>query len=333
MTDATTAVERDCVATATRRVITSIEEFVDGVTTGRTTPMVLQPGPIRAEVLTIDLQEMMLVIADYSFAVASHGESRPDRVALLGSPHRRAPSSRVNGVRGTPGVAHAFGSAAEVALASLEPVQFFVTSIAPERLERVAQALGVEIDLPGAGDFYPVRMAGRARLRRLLLDVTQSMRETGMPAANMQETVAISDMLAEFGVRCLAVDNKPNKLRPQARLNSVRIARACKEYAAASHYQSVTLADLCRASEVSERRIRHAFYDCYGMSPTVHLRIAALNEVRRALLEESSMRDAVSRAASDFGFWHLSRFAGQYRALFGESPSETYARRPQIVAG
>ena len=124
----------------------------------------------------------------------------------------------------------------------------------------------------------------------------------------------------------------PNALEATSTSQQRHIVRTCEEYAAASHYQSVTLADLCRASEVSERRIRHAFYDCYGMSPTAHLRIAALNEVRRALLEESPIRDAVSRAASDFGFWHLSRFAGQYRALFGESPSETYARRPKIVA-
>ena len=53
---------------------------------------------------------------------------------------------------------------------------------------------------------------------------------------------------------------------------------------------------------------------------------AALREVRRALLDGPFARDPVTRAASDFGFWHLSRFAGQYRALFGESPSETVAR-------
>ncbi len=62
------------------------------------------------------------------------------------------------------------------------------------------------------------------------------------------------------------------------------------------------------------------------MSPTGYLRIAALNEVRRTLLDGRRVRDGVSRAASDCGFWHLSRFAGQYRALFGESPSATLER-------
>jgi AraC family ethanolamine operon transcriptional activator len=138
---------------------------------------------------------------------------------------------------------------------------------------------------------------------------------------------------AEEGYALATASRRVNTLTRHARLNSVHIVKACEEYAAASSYQSVTLADLCRASDVSERRIRHAFYDCYGMSPTAYLRIAALNEVRQALLEETTASDAVSRAASDFGFWHLSRFAGQYRALFGESPSATFANRSRVANG
>ena len=78
----------------------------------------------------------------------------------------------------------------------------------------------------------------------------------------------------------------------------------------------MTLAGLCAASGVSERRVRSAFYECYQMSPTAYLRVAALNAVRRELVEGPRLRNAVSRAATDWGFWHLSRFAAQYRALF-----------------
>lgn len=35
----------------------------------------------------------------------------------------------------------------------------------------------------------------------------------------------------------------------------------------------------------------------------------------------------VGPVALELGFAHLSRFAGDYRTLFGESPSETLARR------
>ena len=96
-------------------------------------------------------------------------------------------------------------------------------------------------------------------------------------------------------------------------------------YATSVRYQGVTLGDLSAVAGVSERRVHDAFSDWHGVAPTAYLRAAALREVRRALLDDPFACGAVTRAASDFGFWHLSRFAGQYRALFGESPSQTVA--------
>jgi AraC family ethanolamine operon transcriptional activator len=105
-----------------------------------------------------------------------------------------------------------------------------------------------------------------------------------------------------------------------------RIVDACVQLAADRQYHGVTMTALCRASGVSERRVRHAFDECFGVSPMSYLRAAALRDVQRSLVERPFGRDAVTRAASDFGFTHLSRFAGHYRELFGESPRETVSR-------
>jgi AraC-like DNA-binding protein len=83
---------------------------------------------------------------------------------------------------------------------------------------------------------------------------------------------------------------------------------------------------LCDVAGTSERRVRDAFYDCYDTSPIAYLRLLALREVRSALTDSPAYRDAVTRAATDFGFSHLSRFAAHYRAVFGETPSETIVR-------
>lgn len=107
---------------------------------------------------------------------------------------------------------------------------------------------------------------------------------------------------------------------------SKAITEECLRHAERMRYRDVTISGLCEACGVSERRVRHAFYDCFGMAPTAYLRALALHEVRRALLDGPMLRDAVTRVASDHGFQHLSRFAGQYRALFGEYPSDTVAR-------
>ena len=121
------------------------------------------------------------------------------------------------------------------------------------------------------------------------------------------------------------VHHPPSSSRP-ARPSSRQIVWACVQYAARVQYHCVALSDLSDSAGVSERRVRRAFSECLDISPTAYLRTAALVEVRRVLLEPTTVRNAVTRAATEFGFWHLSRFASQYRAAFGESPSETVAR-------
>ena len=122
------------------------------------------------------------------------------------------------------------------------------------------------------------------------------------------------------------VDALPTRHQGSPRAASMSIVRSCVTYAQRVRYQQVTLSELSAAAGVSERRVRHAFSESFQVPPTVYLRIAALFQVRDVLIERPHARDAVTCAATDFGFWHLSRFAGQYRDLFGEMPSETVAR-------
>ena len=112
--------------------------------------------------------------------------------------------------------------------------------------------------------------------------------------------------------------------RPPTR--SDHISEACVSFARAAGYRDIRIVDLCAVSGVSERRVRDAFYECHGMAPTAYLRLLALRQAREVLLEGRPQRDAVSRAAVDCGFEHLSRFAARYRRAFGEAPSATVAR-------
>jgi AraC family ethanolamine operon transcriptional activator len=90
---------------------------------------------------------------------------------------------------------------------------------------------------------------------------------------------------------------------------------------------SVSIAQLCRVAGVSERSLRNAFYDVRGMSPKRCAVRARLAEVRRALRHATVARGAVTTVATDHGFFELGRFASTYKAVFGESPSETLRGR------
>ncbi|WP_042444332.1 helix-turn-helix domain-containing protein [Azospirillum sp. B510] len=93
-----------------------------------------------------------------------------------------------------------------------------------------------------------------------------------------------------------------------------------------------TVDDICRHVGVSRRKLQNCFQDSFGFSPTQFLRITRLNGVRRDLraARETAAAGPVSIGdiAARWGFWHWSRFSSEYRALFGELPSETL-RRPR----
>lgn len=80
------------------------------------------------------------------------------------------------------------------------------------------------------------------------------------------------------------------------------------------------VAELCAIAGVSERRLRSAFVTSYGMPPSKFLRLRALSEVRRCLLEASPETETVTRIALDHGFRHMGDFGQHYRRAFGTSP-------------
>ena len=63
------------------------------------------------------------------------------------------------------------------------------------------------------------------------------------------------------------------------------------------------------------------------MPPARYLRRRRLNGVRGEFRSPDGAPARVTDIAMRWGFWELGRFASEYRALFGELPSDTLARR------
>jgi len=87
--------------------------------------------------------------------------------------------------------------------------------------------------------------------------------------------------------------------------------------------EQLSIGELCRAAGVSERTLRNAFHDVHGLSPKQYLIRHGLEEARSALKLAHGARGAVTHVATEYGFFELGRFAGAYRHLFGELPSDT----------
>lgn len=85
----------------------------------------------------------------------------------------------------------------------------------------------------------------------------------------------------------------------------------------------VTLADIAAAAGMSPRGLQQSFNRSVGVSPLAHLRNVRLDAVHEALRSADPSTAAVAEVAREWGFAHLGRFSGAYRARFGELPSAT----------
>ncbi|PPC74531.1 AraC family transcriptional regulator [Pokkaliibacter plantistimulans] len=114
-------------------------------------------------------------------------------------------------------------------------------------------------------------------------------------------------------------------ISPNARKRIVD--RAC-DYVLACRDEPPSIIDLCNKIGASRRKLQYCFHETLGINPVAYLRTLRLNEAHRALLQADSTT-TVQDVAACWGFWHLSRFATDYRQLFGERPSDTLRRHRQ----
>jgi AraC-like DNA-binding protein len=304
-------------------VITSPDEFIDGYASAWTDPIVLRSGAIRAETARFAVDGTLLDVCDYDFPMVVRGETPSGHISAMLPLDRVA--GRLNGTEFDFGTLCAGGGATELLAVTHGPARYAKFSAPIADLEATATALGADLELPGSAELRCVPVADGLRLREVCDEILREARSPGVAPPGPQWAASVGDVLKVALVR--SFQDRPTKSALTVRrLNSVRIAQECEAYAESTHYHDVTSMALCAASGEKERRVRQAFYDCYDMSPTARLRITALHHVRRLLLDRPPQRDSVSRAAADFGFWHLGRFASQYRALFGESPSASVNR-------
>jgi AraC family ethanolamine operon transcriptional activator len=106
------------------------------------------------------------------------------------------------------------------------------------------------------------------------------------------------------------------------------VVEKAKAYVLEHHDDLVTVTDLCTALKISRRTLQYSFESMLDINPIAYLRAIRLNRVRRALKANAGCPDiTVADIAAHWGFWHLSRFAANYKQIFGELPSETLRRQ------
>lgn len=105
------------------------------------------------------------------------------------------------------------------------------------------------------------------------------------------------------------------------------ILRRAEEFMRMNLRHNIYMNEICDAAGVSERALRYAFDDLLGISPNRYLSMLRLCAACRGLSSADAGRKSVKAIALSCGLWDLSRFAENYRRVFGELPRDTLMRR------
>ena len=118
----------------------------------------------------------------------------------------------------------------------------------------------------------------------------------------------------------------------RSRLSRYLIFRRAEDFMHANLRRHIYMHELYAAAGVSERALRYAFEEMVGISPVRYLSMLRLCEACRSLASSNAGRKSVKAIALSCGLWDLSRFADNYRRVFGELPRDTLMRSSHLQA-
>ncbi|MDF2370359.1 MAG: AraC family transcriptional regulator [Rhizobiaceae bacterium] len=133
------------------------------------------------------------------------------------------------------------------------------------------------------------------------------------------ETSTLSHAVVDALLMSIEHDQTP--LLPNASANILpRHVRACTRYISENLASPVSVAELAKAADVSERSVFEGFRHYLSATPMQYVLETRLMNARQMLLSEKT---TVAAAMKQCGFRHAGRFSKYYMDRFGEYPSRT----------
>lgn len=197
----------------------------------------------------------------------------------------------------------------------------FTMAYREERLQQVAQALELPDPVQaGAGEGTERVPDPRymAAIRSALHHVIRASRGGGTPDA-------IAEILdCDLPRLILQAWYGTPAAGDKSAANRARVVAVAMEYLCQFGRDALTVEQLAVQCSCSISTLERAFAEHFGVSPKRYLLIYRMSGARRVLLDSRGER-TISDVANDWGFWHLGKFAADYKKLFGELPSRTVA--------
>jgi AraC family ethanolamine operon transcriptional activator len=289
-------------------------------------------GPFRVDLTTIQLGSMSLQMGRSSPFMA-FAKAASDR-AVLQLPLENVESLVLNGATCRRGMVGTYACDAELLRANPRPTSHAALILPFDAVESLLEPPPESKLLqPGAYALFQATPSAWARSERII----RAARETAIAVPDVfaaeQPRLALREALLQAAHDLVAPEREAEIRMPRSSRARQRIVVAADEYLRAHMDRPIYTEELCDALAVSASSLAEAFRAVFVISPHRFLKLRRLSMVRAALRSLEGPAPLVKSVALSHGFWHLGQFAQDYRATFGETPSETLARARGGVAG
>jgi len=132
--------------------------------------------------------------------------------------------------------------------------------------------------------------------------------------------------LTRFFEVSAAGDCAQPELSRQSRVTRAGIVKRALDFIEMHDADVLTVEGLCLAIGTSNRTLLRAFRHFFDVGPARYMRLRQLNCVHRALRNSAPRSASIRSILISFNVTEFGRFAFEYKALFGESPSQTHDR-------
>jgi AraC family ethanolamine operon transcriptional activator len=264
----------------------------------------------------------------YSRALCVHGAVPAGMTTFLLPARRPSGAASFCGTAIAPGTLCAYTPGDEAMVCTPAGYDFINFCFRAERLERALSARcqrSLAQVLPHTSAISaPVRLLAR-------LHAAAQASFAPLPSPGEVLDLSAADQAMEervLAALCAALTaSDPARPGPLAARNHWRCVRTVRNYVTEHLGESLGIETLCRVSGVSERTLSTAFRAVIGLSPQQFVKTRRLTAARHALTAARRTETPIKSIALDLGFWHLGYFARDYKAHFGENPSQTLAQR------
>lgn len=279
-------------------------------------------GPIETRSTILDGARIDSVFIGYPVLTLGEFSENQITVAVM----RSVPAgARVCGVDIQPGTVLYFGPGARHTGRFPENFGYSLVTIDLSRMEEAANRLDLRLSLPAEGHVRVFRPSATTDNLVEVVGLIEALDHDGVHQDS--RALPVTHCLDALCVTAAALSTEfPSKvIGAGPRIDDRDIVHVCVGYIGLIG-RAPSIPDFCLVAHVSQRRLRSAFTESFGMPPTKYFTYRSMTKARRRLLSGRTPRVNVSRTSADFGFNNMGRFARHYKETFSELPSETLSK-------